>query len=54
MFLSVMHSKNIIQQFTTQFGKMGKVLYYFARGINGRTVLTEWVRKSEVKHCSFK
>ena len=35
-----------IQQLTTQFGKMGKVLYDFARGIDERPVITEWVRKS--------
>ena len=33
-------------QLTTQFGKMGKVLYGFARGIDDRPVVTEWVRKS--------
>ena len=35
-----------LQQFTTQFGKMGKVFYDFARGIDHRPVVTEWVRKS--------
>lgn len=33
-------------QLTTQFGKMGKMLYEFARGIDDRPVVTEWVRKS--------
>lgn len=28
------------------FGKMGQVLYDFARGIDNRPVVTEWVRKS--------
>ena len=35
-----------IQQLTAQFGKMGKVFYDFARGIDDRPVVTEWVRKS--------
>ncbi len=35
-----------LQQLTTQFGKMGKVFYNFARGIDDRPVVTEWVRKS--------
>ena len=35
-----------LQQLTTQFGKMGKVFYDFARGIDDRPVVTEWVRKS--------
>ena len=35
-----------LQQLTTQFGKMGRVFYNFARGIDDRPVVTEWVRKS--------
>lgn len=35
-----------LQQLTTQFGKMGKIFYNFARGIDERPVVTEWVRKS--------
>lgn len=35
-----------LQQLTTQFGKMGKVFYDFAHGIDDRPVVTEWVRKS--------
>jgi DNA polymerase-4 len=35
-----------LQQLTTQFGKMGRVFYNFARGIDNRPVVTEWVRKS--------
>ena len=35
-----------LQQLTTQFGKVGKVFYDFARGIDDRPVVTEWVRKS--------
>ena len=35
-----------LQQLTAQFGKMGKVFYDFARGIDDRPVVTEWVRKS--------
>ena len=31
---------------TREFGKMGKVFYDFARGIDHRPVITEWVRKS--------
>ena len=31
---------------TREFGKMGKVFYDFARGIDERPVVTEWVRKS--------
>lgn len=31
---------------TAHFGKMGKVFYNFARGIDERPVVTEWVRKS--------
>ena len=31
---------------TREFGKMGKVFYDFARGIDDRPVMTEWVRKS--------
>lgn len=38
--------KLTLQQLTTQFGKMGKVFYNFARGIDNRPVVTEWVRKS--------
>lgn len=29
-----------------EFGKMGRVFYDFARGIDNRPVITEWVRKS--------
>ena len=35
-----------LEQLTTQFGKMGKVFYDFARGIDDRPVITEWIRKS--------
>ncbi len=35
-----------LQRLTAQFGKMGKVFYNFARGIDDRPVVTEWVRKS--------
>jgi len=35
-----------LQQLTSRFGKMGKVFYNFARGIDNRPVVTEWVRKS--------
>ena len=31
---------------THEFGKMGKVFYDFARGIDHRPVVTEWIRKS--------
>ncbi|MBP5770211.1 MAG: DNA polymerase IV [Bacteroidaceae bacterium] len=31
---------------TREFGKMGRVFYDFARGIDQRPVVTEWVRKS--------
>lgn len=31
---------------THEFGKMGRVFYDFARGIDHRPVITEWVRKS--------
>lgn len=31
---------------THEFGKMGRVFYDFARGIDNRPVVTEWVRKS--------
>lgn len=31
---------------TREFGKMGRVFYDFARGIDNRPVVTEWVRKS--------
>lgn len=31
---------------TAQFGKMGGVFYNFARGIDDRPVVTQWVRKS--------
>lgn len=31
---------------TREFGKMGKIFYDFARGIDNRPVVTEWVRKS--------
>lgn len=34
------------QHLTQLFGKMGPVLYGFARGIDHRSVQTEWVRKS--------
>ena len=35
-----------LQQLTTQFGKMGRVFYNFARGIDDRPVVSQWVRKS--------
>ncbi len=35
-----------LTQLTSHFGKMGKVFYNFARGIDDRPVVTEWVRKS--------
>ena len=35
-----------LEQLTTQFGKMGKVFYDFARGIDDRPVITQWIRKS--------
>ncbi len=35
-----------LQRLTTHFGKMGKMFYDFARGIDNRPVVTEWVRKS--------
>ena len=35
-----------LQQLTAQFGKMGRVFYDFARCIDPRPVVTEWVRKS--------
>ena len=38
--------KLTLQQLTTQFGKMGRVFHDFARGIDNRPVVTEWVRKS--------
>ncbi len=31
---------------TREFGKMGRVFYDFARGIDQRPIVTEWVRKS--------
>lgn len=31
---------------TREFGKMGRVFYDFARGIDPRPIVTEWVRKS--------
>ena len=38
--------KLTLSQLTAQFGKMGKVFHDFARGIDDRPVITEWVRKS--------
>ena len=35
-----------LHKLTHEFGKMGKVFYDFARGIDNRPVVTEWVRKS--------
>lgn len=35
-----------LSRLTHEFGKMGKVFYDFARGIDNRPVITEWVRKS--------
>ena len=35
-----------LQTLTREFGKMGRVFYDFARGIDNRPVITEWVRKS--------
>lgn len=35
-----------LRQLTARFGKMGKIFYDFARGIDNRPVVTEWVRKS--------
>ena len=35
-----------LEQLTRQFGKMGRMFYDFARGIDDRPVVTEWVRKS--------
>lgn len=31
---------------TREFGKMGRVFYDFARGVDNRPIVTEWVRKS--------
>lgn len=35
-----------LSRLTQEFGKMGKMFYDFARGIDERPVVTEWVRKS--------
>ena len=35
-----------LTRLTREFGKMGRVFYDFARGIDHRPVVTEWVRKS--------
>ena len=35
-----------LQGLTTAFGKAGQMFYDFARGIDNRPVVTEWVRKS--------
>jgi len=35
-----------LQHLTQEFGKMGRVFYDFARGIDERPVITEWERKS--------
>lgn len=35
-----------IQHLVDIFGKAGKMYYYFARGIDERPVITEWLRKS--------
>ncbi len=35
-----------LQVLTREFGKMGKVFYDFARGIDPRPIVTQWVRKS--------
>ena len=35
------------------FGKMGRVYYNFARGIDNRPVETEWIRKSVGCECTF-
>ena len=35
-----------LSHLTAEFGKMGQVFYDFARGIDNRPVVSEWVRKS--------
>ena len=35
-----------LQHLTEEFGKMGKVFYDFARGVDNRPVISEWERKS--------
>lgn len=35
-----------LPRLTKEFGKMGRTFYDFARGIDNRPVITEWVRKS--------
>ncbi len=35
-----------LEHLTHEFGKMGRVFYNFARGIDNRPVVTEWERKS--------
>lgn len=48
--LGVSNGKELREQplpkLTREFGKMGKVFHDFARGIDNRPVITEWVRKS--------
>ncbi len=38
--------KASLQHLTQEFGKMGRVFYEFARGIDDRPVIAEWERKS--------
>ena len=35
-----------LERLTSEFGKMGKVFYNFARGIDDRPIIAEWERKS--------
>lgn len=38
---------------TSEFGKMGKIFFDFARGIDNRPVVTEFVRKSVGCECTY-
>ena len=35
-----------LERLTSEFGKMGKMFYNFARGIDDRPIIAEWERKS--------
>ena len=38
---------------TSEFGKMGRIFFDFARGIDNRPVVTEFVRKSVGCECTY-
>lgn len=46
IFIGADLRKHTLQRLTQEFGKMGRMFYDFARGIDERPVISEWERKS--------